>query len=85
MSTEYETCKLERAGQGTTVTIVPPRALPGATADLHWDLGEIVSDLRSDDEARVVVLTGRPASPTLRLRPISSTPSFACSACRGCE
>src|SRR5579883_190506 len=56
----YETCTLEKTGEIATVTIIPPRALTGGTADLHWELGEIFSDLRSDNEIRVVVLTGWP-------------------------
>jgi enoyl-CoA hydratase len=56
----YETCTLEKAGAVATVTIVPPHALTGGTADLHWDLGEVFSDLRTDNEIRVIVLTGWP-------------------------
>jgi enoyl-CoA hydratase len=57
---QYETCTLEKNGAVATVTIVPPHALTSGTADLHWDLGEIFSDLRTDNEIRVIVLTGWP-------------------------
>lgn len=60
MKMDYETCKVEFAGQVATVTIVPPRALPRGNADLHWDLGEIFGDLRGENDIRVVVLTGWP-------------------------
>jgi enoyl-CoA hydratase len=57
---EYGTCTLEKDGAVATVTIIPPRLLVGGTADLHWELGEIFSALRGDNEIRVVVLTGYP-------------------------
>ena len=58
MSKSYETCTLTIEGQVATVAIIPPTSLTGGTADLHWDLGEIFSDLRGDTNVRVVVLTG---------------------------
>ena len=60
MPRQYETCKVETKGAVTTITIVPPRLLAGGAADLHWDLGEIFSELRGDTDVRVVVLTGQP-------------------------
>ncbi|MFQ5425585.1 MAG: enoyl-CoA hydratase/isomerase family protein [Gaiellales bacterium] len=54
----YETCEVTIDGQVATVRIVPPTSLEGATSDLHWDLGEIFSDLRGDTSTRVIVLTG---------------------------
>ena len=54
----YETCTLEKQGPVATITIPAPKTLQGGTSDLHWDLGEIFSDLRGDNEIRVVVLTG---------------------------
>jgi enoyl-CoA hydratase len=60
MSREYETCTLEKDGPVATVTIVPPHALSGGTADLHWELGEIFGALRDDNGIRVIVLTGWP-------------------------
>jgi enoyl-CoA hydratase len=56
----YETCTLEKKGAVATVTLIPPKALQGGTADLHWELGELFSDLRSDNDIRVIVLTGWP-------------------------
>ncbi|MFQ5426548.1 MAG: enoyl-CoA hydratase/isomerase family protein [Gaiellales bacterium] len=58
MSLELETCRLSIDGQVATVTIIPPRNLEGGTADLHWELGEVFSQLRGDTTTRVVVLTG---------------------------
>jgi enoyl-CoA hydratase len=49
---QYETVELERDGQVLTIRIKPTRP------PLHWDLGEIFSDLRGDDSVRVIVLTG---------------------------
>jgi enoyl-CoA hydratase len=60
---DLETCTLEKDGQVATVTIIPPRLLVGGTADLHWELGEVFSALRGDNDIRVVVLTGRPGEP----------------------
>ena len=58
MSREYGACTLEIDGPVATVTIIPPTSLRGGTADLHWELGEIFSDLRGDTSVRVVILTG---------------------------
>lgn len=58
MAKSYETCTLEIDGAVATVTIVAPRTLVGGTSDLHWELGEVFSDLRGDTSVRVVVLTG---------------------------
>ncbi len=58
MSNSYGACTFEVDGPVATVTIIPPKSLTGGTADLHWELGEIFSDLRGDTSVRVVVLTG---------------------------
>jgi len=58
MPKTYETCAVEIEGPVATVTIVAPRTLTGGTSDLHWDLGEVFSDLRGENAVRVVVLTG---------------------------
>lgn len=58
MQTSYETCSVEIDGPVATVTIVAPRMLVGGTSDLHWDLGEVFSNLRGENGVRVVVLTG---------------------------
>lgn len=58
MAKTYETCTVEIDGPVATVTIVAPRKLVGGTSDLHWDLGEVFSDLRGENSVRVVVLTG---------------------------
>lgn len=60
MKLDYDTCNVTFDGPVATVTIIPPRALAGGTADLHWDLGEIFGDLRGENGIRVVVLTGWP-------------------------
>ena len=54
----YETCEVTIDGQVATIRIVPPTSLESATSDLHWDLGEIFSDLRGDTSTRVIVFTG---------------------------
>ncbi len=55
---DFGTCTVGIDGQVATVTITPPARLEGGTSDLHWDLGEIFSELRGDNSVRVVVLTG---------------------------
>lgn len=54
----YTSCALEIEGPVATVTILAPRSLTGGTADLHWELGELFSALRGNNDVRVVVLTG---------------------------
>lgn len=53
-----EACRVEIDGPVATITIIPPKSLVGGTADLHWELGEIFSELRGDNSVRVIVLTG---------------------------
>ena len=53
---ELGSCSVTTAGQVATITIVPPLATGGA--DLHWELGAVLSDLRDDLDVRVIVLTG---------------------------
>lgn len=55
---QLESCRLSKDGEIATVTIIPPRNLAAGTADLHWELGEVFSALRSDTSTRVVVFTG---------------------------
>jgi enoyl-CoA hydratase len=57
MSKEYGSCTVTMEGAVATITIVPTTGVPGG-ADLHWDLGEVMSDLRGDTSIRVIVLTG---------------------------
>jgi enoyl-CoA hydratase/carnithine racemase len=57
MSKEYGSCTVSTAGPVATITIVPTTGVPGG-ADLHWDLGEVLSELRGDTSVRVIVLTG---------------------------
>ena len=59
-SAVFVVCILPLLTLTATVTIVPPHALAGGTADLHWELGSIFSALRDDNEIRVIVLTGWP-------------------------
>src|SRR5262245_3753861 len=58
MTLHLESCRLAIEGPVATVTIIPPRNLVGGTADLHWELGEVFSELRGDTSVRVIVLTG---------------------------
>jgi enoyl-CoA hydratase len=58
MAKSYDTCRVEIEGAVARITIVPPRSLKGGSSDLHWDLGEIFSDLRGHTGVRVIVLTG---------------------------
>jgi enoyl-CoA hydratase/carnithine racemase len=55
MRTEYRSILLDLAGQLATIRIRHPKQ-PGG--DIHWDLGEVLSDLRGEDSVRVIVLTG---------------------------
>lgn len=54
----YTSCALSIEGEVATVTILAPKSLTGGTADLHWELGELFSALRGNNDVRVVVLTG---------------------------
>jgi enoyl-CoA hydratase len=55
MRTEFKSIIVELSGQVATIRIRHPK-MPGG--DIHWDLGEVFSDLRGMDEVRVIVLTG---------------------------
>jgi enoyl-CoA hydratase len=57
MAKEYGSCTVSIEGAVATIRIVPTTGVPGG-ADLHWDLGEVLSDLRGDTGVRVIVLTG---------------------------
>lgn len=58
MSPDKATCHLQVDGHVATVAIVPPKLLAGGTSDLHWDLAEVFTKLRSDLSVRVIILTG---------------------------
>lgn len=46
--------------QVATLSIVPPsKSHIGRSANLHWDLGEALSSLRTDNRVRVIVITGQ--------------------------
>ena len=45
---DYGTCSVKIDAPVATVTITPPHRLEGGTSDLHWDLGEIFSELRGE-------------------------------------
>jgi enoyl-CoA hydratase len=56
---EYPTSLLEKNGQVATVRLPNTHKLAGAKPNnLHWELGEIFSELRGDNSIRVVVVTG---------------------------
>ena len=57
MQKEYGSCTVAIDGAVATITIVPTTGVPGG-ADLHWDLGRVLSNLRDDTSVRVIVLTG---------------------------
>ncbi len=54
----YETINVETEGQVTTIELRPGEEWADSGEDIHWDLGEIFSDLRGDTSTRVVVVTG---------------------------
>jgi enoyl-CoA hydratase/carnithine racemase len=54
--TKHGSCAVEIDGGVATIRIVPPRLTGGA--DLHWELGSVLDELRSDTATRVIVLTG---------------------------
>jgi enoyl-CoA hydratase/carnithine racemase len=56
--TEYQTFVLVRAGGVATITLAPPAGKPVTTANLHWELATALSELRVDNEVRVIVITG---------------------------
>lgn len=55
MRPEYKSIVVELAGKVATIKVRHPK-MPGG--DIHWDLGEVFSELRGIDEIRVIVLTG---------------------------
>ena len=55
MRTDYRSILVEPSGQVATVRIRHPKQ-PGG--DIHWELGELFSELRGEDAIRVIVLTG---------------------------
>lgn len=55
---QYETCRLTIDRDVATVTLIPTDQLSGGTSDLHWELGELFSELRGNNSVRVIVLTG---------------------------
>lgn len=56
----YSTLETERIGDVLRVTIAHPSSLLNAVdAALHHDLTQLFADLKREDEARAVVLTGR--------------------------
>lgn len=52
----YNTVDIEKENQVATISIKSGEEWDGS--DLHWDLGEVFSELRGDLDIRVVVLTG---------------------------
>jgi len=59
-SADFQTLRLERAGDVLRVTIDHPTSALNAVDDrLHHDLGALFAGLRRESEARAVLLTGR--------------------------
>jgi enoyl-CoA hydratase len=60
MSHDYRALTLEREGRVATVRIAPVRIsfAMQPTAELHQEMGQVMSELRNDDEIHLVVLTG---------------------------
>jgi enoyl-CoA hydratase/carnithine racemase len=56
VKTDYPSIGVELNGQVATITINHPKKAGG---HMHWDLGEVFSDLRGEDSIRVIVLTGQ--------------------------
>jgi enoyl-CoA hydratase len=54
----YDTFRMTIKGQVATVTLIPPASLGRGTGDLHWQLGELFSELRGNNAIRLVILTG---------------------------
>ena len=55
---DHGTCRVTVEPPRATVELVPPAKLTNRTSDLHWDLGEVFSELRGDNSVRVITLTG---------------------------
>jgi enoyl-CoA hydratase/carnithine racemase len=53
--TDFRSILVDQAGQVATIRIRHPKQ-PGG--DIHWELGELFSELRGEDSIRVVVITG---------------------------
>lgn len=54
---EYGSCRILVDGAVATIEIVPPMEITDGS-DLHWELGTVLDQLRSDTSVRVIVLTG---------------------------
>jgi len=61
METNYPGLLVEKQGQVATVRVQPVSEMSreeATRADIHWELGRVFSDMRSDNAVRVVILTG---------------------------
>lgn len=58
----FGTCSVVVKGPIATIEIIPPAELKGGTSDLHYDLARVFANLRHQDQVRVIILTGSPAS-----------------------
>ena len=57
--TSYENIEVAIEAQVATIRILPPSRVPiESGANLHWELGTVMSQLRAENAVRVVVLTG---------------------------
>ncbi len=56
---KYHSFKLHVRNQVATISIFPPaKSHVGRSANLHWELGHALSELRTDNRVRVIVITG---------------------------
>ena len=55
----YKAISVERRGPVLTIILDRPAAYNAVNAELHTELSRIFTDVRHDDDAKVVVLTGR--------------------------
>lgn len=56
---EYRTLKLEIRDQVARIRFIPyEKCLTEPGIDTHWDIGEVLNDIRGDNSVRVVVLEG---------------------------
>lgn len=57
---KYGSIDLRIAKQIATISILPPaKSHIGRSANLHWELGRVLTELRMDNRVRVIVITGK--------------------------
>ncbi len=67
--TDFQTLRVSRSDAVATVQLISQARVSGEDANIHWDLGVVMNELRGDNSVRVVVLTGEADDEFLAPRP----------------